>query len=390
MGFFKKLLGHSGEEKAYTSKPEIATTTITDYSDYYGSSVSEETAEKELLLKLSKSKIDDSLKMFWEPHLGSIEDRISNFIAEGLLEDSDIESKINSKYTVPQLKTLLDRCGAEYKPKDRKATLIGKLLSSVAQEDAEKMVADIKLYKATDKGQEIIKAYIEERDIQKRDMEKAVLERIEEGDIKGAYELIVDYDKKQVYSRKLDKLGIDIDTWKTGRKVNLILNSSYDDLPYNDEKRREIAENIALSEMLGEGINKVADRLLRVTDGEFNCEPLELFLSENPQGGYASKMNPDKPKHVAALYAHTKMFEASNRAELENLLKKDFVIGIKVLLADDQGDCEICRTGSLIVNKSEVDKLPRLPRHWGCRCLYTPIIQGEEEFIKSLRQKYNL
>jgi hypothetical protein len=150
-----------------------------------------------------------------------------------------------------------------------------------------------------------------------------------------------------------------------------LVNHPYDDLPLNECQRREVGAQIALSLFLGESVSGAVKRILQLTGGGFACAPLEEFLRTNPRCGYGPKTDPNNPKDLIELYVQTRLGEATVTLRLKQVLRSResrVIRGIEILCMGDT--CEICSGGKRQYYWSEIDDLPRIPRHWGCGCCY--------------------
>lgn len=158
--------------------------------------------------------------------------------------------------------------------------------------------------------------------------------------------------------------------------ASFLLTLSYDDLPYPAEVRRLVGAQLALGVLLWERPEVIAVRLLRLTNGQFACPSLEAFLRHNPPGRLWFYFNPNRPQDRAALYAQTRCVEAAAAGRLTRLLEASLPMaresghqGIEIMYAAGH-QCATCRQSKRHYRWSDLDSLPKLPRHWGCRCMY--------------------
>jgi hypothetical protein len=158
--------------------------------------------------------------------------------------------------------------------------------------------------------------------------------------------------------------------------ASYLLTLPYDDLPYPAELRRLVGAQLSLGVLLWERPEAIAVRLLRLTDGQFSCPSLETFLRHNPPGKLWFHFNPNRPQDRAALYAQTRCVEAAAAMRLNRLLEANVPTrrqggyqGIEILYAAGH-QCGICLESKRQYRWEEFDSLPKLPRHWGCRCMY--------------------
>ena len=148
--------------------------------------------------------------------------------------------------------------------------------------------------------------------------------------------------------------------------------------PIRPEVRRLVGAHLALGVLLGERPVAIAARLLHLTAGQFTCPTLEAFLRHNPPGKLWFYFNPNRPRDRAALYAQTRCVEAAAAVRLQHLLEGSVPMpperdsqGIAIRYAAGH-PCVICHRSKRQYRWSELDDLPKLPRHWGCRCMYVP------------------
>lgn len=200
-------------------------------------------------------------------------------------------------------------------------------------------------------------------------MTEEALSHLRKGDVRQAGKVIAAYEAAQLFFR-----GIGID-WSRGMpgpevdKASYLLRASYRDVGVSEDQRREIGPRLALAELLGVSIGDAGMMLLEVTEGRFPCPDLERYLRGEPTGGFTTEHDPESPKDLATLYAHTRMFEATAWLDRTRLISNKIGKGITIL-HNNGDDCSVCHRGKHEFKWSEIDKLPALPRHWGCRCLY--------------------
>jgi len=158
--------------------------------------------------------------------------------------------------------------------------------------------------------------------------------------------------------------------------ASYLLTLPYNDLPYPAELRRLVGAHLSLGVLLWERPEAMAVRLLQLTDGQFSCPSLETFLRHNPPGTLWFRFNPNRPQDRAALYAQTRCVEAVAAGRLKRLLERSVPMqrerghqGIAILYAAGHR-CSTCLRSKRQYHWSELDSLPKLPRHWGCRCMY--------------------
>ncbi len=324
-------------------------------------------AQYELLSCLTKQQVDENLLQAWTPIVGSIEHNIALFISEGFLEEASLEEKLNAKFRASDLKALLEK--HQISAKGKKSELIARYLDSIPITTAANEVADVRLYRATGEGQKRIELYEKEKEMARKTMETSAMAYLMNGDIMRASQRIALYESQQVFRR-----GNGVD-WSKGvpepclKVAAYLLARSYDELPLLENERKEVGVRLSLSAMLGETYEEAGRRILGVTNGEFGWAVFANVLRTDPCCGYAKTCNLDDPLEVARMYARMRMSEAYTSLDLEKLSVSRLGKGIRILPAN--GDhCVSCTKGKHQYSWSELQDLPRLPRHWGCQCIY--------------------
>ena len=295
MSILYQFLGHTGSEN-----------TIKKYSP----------AQSELLLCLSKRQVDNRIEELWTPLLGSVEQQIARFLSDALIEEASPEEKFDCKFRVADMKQLLESHSIPVPAKGKKSELVKKYLDTLPVETASIAVADVRLYHATPKGTEYIEMYNYEKAAGYRSMEVSAMASLMNGQINRAGERIALYESQQMFPR-----GAGID-WSKGmpepflKTAGYLLEHNYDDLPLSENQRKEVGMLLALSVLLGESYEQAGKRLLSLDNGEFAWAVFGNVLRTNPCCGFATSCDPDDPKAIAELYAHTHMTEASVNRDL--------------------------------------------------------------------------
>ena len=147
---------------------------------------------------------------------------------------------------------------------------------------------------------------------------------------------------------------------------------SYADLELPEEKRKAIGRMLASSFRSGDPPEKIAPRLLKETGGKFSCAPLSNFMKSNHGSRFVKNYSVDSVADVCFLYIHTRFFEAENYEELNRLkvVASGISPAIGIMIVNVPGECTQCNAVKLTYTWSEVEAIPTLPRHWGCRCVY--------------------
>jgi hypothetical protein len=324
-------------------------------------------AQYELLSCLTKQQVDQNLQQTWTPIVGSIEHNIALFTSEGLIEEASLEEKFDSKFRVAELKALLEKHSISAKGK--KMELIAKYLDTIPLASAAGEVADVRLHRATSEGKKHIELYFNQKEMARKTMEASAMAYLMSRDLTRAGQRIALYESQQVFSR-----GAGID-WARGmpepclKMAAYLLAYNYDELPLLENERKGVGVRLALSALLGETYAEAGKRILDVANGEFGWAVFANVLRTDPCCGYAKGCNLDDPLEIAQLYARMRMNEACTSLDLEKLSISRLGKGIKILPAN--GDlCISCTRGKHQYSWSEIQNLPRLPRHWGCQCTY--------------------
>jgi hypothetical protein len=325
-------------------------------------------AQYELLMCLTKQQVDRNMSEAWTPIVGSLEHNIARFTSEGLIDEASLDEKFDSKYRVADLKTLLEKHSIP--TKGRKAELIARYLDTIPLTTAANDVMEVRLYHATAAGKKILDAYLNQKEMDRKMMEASAMAYLMNGDLTRAGQRIALYESQQVFRR-----GSGID-WSKGmpeayiKTAAYLLAYNYDELPLLEGQRKEVGARLALSVLLGESYEDAGRRILDVANGEFGWTVFGNVLRTNPCCGYALTCDLDDPFEIAKLYARARISEASSNVDLESLATSRLGKGIKILPANHE-TCVSCTRGKHQYLWSEIQNLPRLPRQWGCQCLYS-------------------
>ncbi len=324
----------------------------------------------ELLRRIESSTVDVRMIQSWSRVGVPVEEEVAHFLRLDLIEEATLLRKLDIRFRVVDLKQLLVQRGVS--PRGRKVELIDQLIGVLGAEAAKGLVDGMRFYSLTALGKRIVGLHTTNQQRIRNQLEKDVFARLNMGDVASAGALVAEYECRQLFARGL---GID---WSRGypeselRSVMYLLSMSYPDLVLHSDDRRVIGISLALSLLLGEGPSNAGRRLLNFLGGSIDCPDLIRFLMHEPCGGYARSLNPSSPEDVAELYAHTKLGEALMMPRLREYVARGRGIGIVPVRGDH---CPQCNTEPLEFARSEVDAVPKLPRHWGCRCTYVPLVE---------------
>ncbi|MCD1295581.1 hypothetical protein CUJ83_11280 [Methanocella sp. CWC-04] len=310
--------------------------------------------------------IDRDMERTWTPIVGNFEASIANMISMGLLEDAPLEDKLDKKYRVSDLKELLE--GRDIKAKGKKSELISAAIENTDQQSISDMVADVRLYVASESGKKFIETYKTDKEKEYSSMERDALGYLSKGDARRAAQRISQYRALQNYpgSQWLNRPYNVPETYI--KAASSLIKYSYDDLPLNESHRKDIGMQLALSIMLGETVKESASRLLSESYDVFSWGPLVDHLKETSYCKCSGLEN-IKKEEVVELYTEKQILQAFAENDLECLSATHIGKGIRILPARGNS-CISCYSGKNEYQWSEIDKIPKMPRHLGCHCKY--------------------
>ena len=329
----------------------------------------------EFLRQLSKYPPDEHMRKVWNSQVGSVDDTIREFLNCGWIRQATNREKIFRKYDLNGIQSILKKYKIARKgvlidvqPGKKKDVLIDLLVKNVSEDIINALVEDYSIYSVTERGQKLIDEYFAYAKDKTSKMHDDALGHLRNGDVCRAGELVSKYETGQVFSRGL---GID---WSKGMDENTIkraeylLKGDYNDLMYDGYIKKEVSCILALTTMLGNIMTVPVEQILKLTGGDFKCSAIETFL-QNPCGGMASTYF-DSPRQKLELYIHAKLFGARNTLELKQIIANGYGKGVEIIRVKND-DCPLCKMGKSQYLWAEIDSIPELPRHWGCRCLYS-------------------
>lgn len=319
------------------------------------------TAQLELLLCLSRQRVDITMEQAWTPVAGPLEQNIARFISDGLLEESPVADKIDAKYRVTEIREMLEERGI--KAKGKKAEMIATLIGSMPREQAESLVADTRIFRLTAEGYRRIEMYQASRDKARKEMETDSIALLVKGDVRKAWSRIARfYEGQFMADPKWSRPMPGVLACEAAHLVRM----PYDDLPMAGSQRSELGAQLALSVLLGEPIEEAGKRMVRYVGDAFDLTQALAFHRPNPCGHGSPT---DNVESLAGLYATTRIQEALSACELSSLKTSKLGKGIKVLPVHGS-DCSLCHGGKFFYSWSELEQLPKLPRQIGCHCTY--------------------
>ena len=205
------------------------------------------------------------------------------------------------------------------------------------------------------------------------------------GKLRNAAELAVEVADLKARDRGQEKEGFLIPATACMDDFEALAGLNYTDLDAPPERRRLVMATLVVNRMFGLS-GATGPRLLEALEGEFPCPSLVEWLKGDPCGPMAIDMIPElddedegpldkatwKPDRylLAYLYAHTKNFEATNVSKLNRIIRQGQ--GVRIFRPPGAESCRMCQQDKTVYHAGELIDLPALPRHWGCRCFYTP------------------
>jgi DNA-directed RNA polymerase subunit RPC12/RpoP len=321
-------------------------------------------AQNEFLARLDNGAIGSWVET-WTALLGKpLEDCLSDYIAAGLIEKAPLAKKFECKYGVAELKPLLRSAGT--KVSGTKVAMVQNLIAAISGEEAAKLVADVRLYQATPKGQQRIRDFQAKQQRERERMESDVLAAILRGKLDEARQIITCYGSRQRFPNDYNCHFAD--------DARILADDPCSALCLHDAQRRTVAAAMALSALLGENSAKCANRVLKVTGESFPCPSLEQFARENPHGIAARIFNSEdltqlEAMELALTYVQTRFSRARQSVQLQQL-KESSADGVTIIAGECQPPCKICGAGKSVFPFSAGQAIPKLPLHWGCNCWY--------------------
>ena len=334
-------------------------------SDFVGN------AWNELLVEFTKKPVDRIRPDYWEPYL-DLQVCLQEMIVGGYLVEAPVAVKLDKAYRLTDIKAWLKERGM--KTTGKKATLISSLVEAAPAQMAA-IAVDIQQYVPTAFGQRTIKAWVQSKEDSVGKTKILALAFLRHGDIDDAARGLYAYSRAFQFPHKrydMYKKGVS-DRQKTS--TSYLLKQRYADLEIPESSNGEIAVRLAL---LSLGFGK-AELLLEVTGSTFSCPSMVDFIISDACPRLKDQYNVSKISDMLSVYVHTKLNEANGEAELAELQREsDVVKGVEILPV--RGDnCKICSRGNKKHLFSDLGQMPRIPRHWGCRCCYLSWTKSDKE-----------
>jgi len=301
---------------------------------------------------------------------GTVNDNVNVLIQQEFLNELSPAAILAERNRKAELEQLCSKHGID--AIGTKRAIAERLVSVLSQPEIEERISKFRRYKATVVGKDVIDRYRNRREAQHQAMVASVTVALRQGDAKRAAELVEQSDDEFENTKQVFDSGI-LRRFPERRHfiTDYLLHFTYHDLPYDEGLRREIGVQLALGHLLVEnhfGFQRILD-LPKGQYREFSCPELETWLRQDACGFFSPESGDEvTPALVAAAYSDTRFYEAHAAFELRRLLDQRLGKGVEIFPAQDP--CRICNRGKLKYQWSEIAAMPRIPRHWGCRCLY--------------------
>jgi len=290
---------------------------------------------------LSNEYYSSSWKEFLEE---SPKKAFERFINEGYLNKSNLNDMLDYSFKVTELKTLCKSKGLSTSGK--KSDLIDRLIKT----DKKGMMSEvksIKIYSCSDSGLNLAQDYLDMRLEEKRIAEEKVYESLKKKDFKSASQIMIDYERNQVFPRGL---GIN---WNSIGIENYV------------SGLRELFENTPKI------LRNIPDEKLKI----LRIEAGFSFLWGGRTTNYFKNYDKFSERFDNDVSLRMMSFYATHKNTLANYCaNSDVVVGVKILPAQDA--CDECKKlAEKLYRLSE--EIPELPHAdctniMGCRCCYLP------------------
>ena len=312
------------------------------------------------LYKLSHSIIDEGVRNYWNGVVGSVDEALRLMLVDGTIARASASEKLAKIHTVPQLKEMLRGLGV--KPSGKKVDIINTLVAAMPAPELDKLIGNLEYYTATAMGQAALDAFHAEMADARTRAEEESYNLIIAGRAKDAHDawmvFLREYDAEA--KSRMDALPAGLVGVPSGAAY-MLDDSLYGDLNHSAVEKQALKAGMVFASMIG-GVMRGAELAFRHTAGEFRCPSLEEFLHSPQCESFAASYDADDPMSRFDLYHHTKSMSALQADNLKQLLADSGAEGIEILPVEG---CSVCNKGKLAYRRSELSKMPRLPRHWG-------------------------
>lgn len=289
---------------------------------------------------------DFSKSDIWENVLGEKPSQsIKRFLDEGLIAVAEVESVLDYKYKVSELKDMLKQRGLPMS--GRKDDMIKRLVNADPI-GMKKSVEKLNIFQSVQRGRELAEKYLLHEKEKRSLIEKQVLEHIRNRKFKEASMAVAAYESEQVFPRGL---GIDWKCHTPERDVEM-MNNIFNGTPkilskLSDEKSDMLRQGAAMMSLWGKNTAK-------------EWLPSDLTTELSFDSDTAARMF---------------LFYASHKTSLEQYRKSGVVKSVEILAAQDS--CDECK--KFTKKKYKLSEVPELPHEnctheKGCRCTLIPVV----------------
>jgi len=269
---------------------------------------------------------------------------IKRFIREGCLIEAELKDRLDHKFTVRELKSILKDKGIQASGK--KLDLINELI--LTNESYAKRISDnVEVYICSSAITPLLKNYLDTKRTEEEILVKSVIESIEANSYEKACHLVADYNAKQFFPK-----GINHD-WEN-------YNHTHD------------------VQVLNEIFNHTPKRLLDLPKEKIHVLKIAAALKHLFDESTVRDYLPDDFNVDLDINFQTALnlfwIRAMRQASIENYRKnKDILIGVEIVCVENA--CDECRKLSGITYSFDED-IP-IPDDFctnkkGCRCVYIP------------------
>ncbi len=347
--------------------------------------------QHELLGLLARGRLKTWMHERINAHCGSVEFNRRLFTELGITRPPTLDELLAKRFKVPELKALLRERG--HPVGGRKADLAQRL-AALADSSIRTLVAEVELTCLTNEGERVLAEFEAGRAKEDAKMQAAAFDSLLHGNLPHAAHLVRDFAHRELLPHPA--LGATLG--------GVTLQNSNEHVHVQDEKelllgysvaaillqqphkeldrrtpnyRRRVAATLALSQLLGVGGFEPARRVMELSAEPFRCHSVEQFLREHPDAGRAAEYEPDDPGAVAEVYVRTRLAEAYAERSIHDLLgTREWSRGVRISTIED-APCLLCHENKTRYTWDEIRELPKLPRHWGCRCSYVLWLRSE-------------
>lgn len=287
------------------------------------------------------------LRDTWEDALGEdIESAINGFVRSGLLENSDLDSLLNIKYDLKELKVILK--SKKLPVSGKKHELISRLIA-FDKRGAEELVAGFVELRCSDEGAKIVEDFLQSEQTARENAEQQTIKCLQGGRYADASLAVAAFEADQVFWRGI---GIDWAHQDPTRNANI--------LAYIFSSRPRILSGLNDSDL---------DHFRLAAGMALLWSPYDMEKCLPPGFIQSSRFSIDRVVGNLIRYA-------LNCDTLDHYRKMGFLKDkrkVKVMVRDTS--CECCK--AMAECSYTLDNVPELPNEnctdeLGCRCRFSP------------------